>query len=174
MIRQATMADIPGISQTYADLLAHEAVCGSTTNWRAGVYPTDRVPQTKIPAGAMYVLEEDGVICGSMVLNHDQPAEYRDIDWLYPAEDAQVLVIHTLCVAPQHAGKGYGTQLVRFALAHARALNCRVVRIDTWEHNEPAKRFYAGRGFRLAGLHRCLHEGVIDEVLAYLEICVDE
>lgn len=174
MIRLAALGDVQGITQTYRDLFAHEAVHGSTTNWREGVYPSEHVPQTKIPTGTMYVLEEDGAICGSMVLNHIQPAEYRDIDWLYPAADDEVLVIHTLCISPRFAGRGYGRQMVRFAMEQAQAQGCRVIRIDTWEHNEPAKHFYAGQGFRLAGLHHCLHEGLIDEVLAYLEIRIGD
>lgn len=42
-----------------------------------------------------------------MILNSRQAAEYREMPWLYPAADDEVLVIHTLCVPPSMAGCGW-------------------------------------------------------------------
>ncbi len=169
MIRLAVEKDIPAIAETYTALLAHEMRCGSCTNWVPGVYPTVKVPMEKVPAGKMYVLEEQGTVCASMAVDREQAPEYRGIPWKYPAEDSEVTVIHTLCVTPALAGRGFGTAMVRFAMDLAAKSGSRVIRIDTWARNEPAKALYQRLGFVIAGYAQALHQGVISEELAYLE-----
>lgn len=117
----------------------------------------------------MYVLEEEGEVRGSMILNHLQAKEYAGVPWLYPAEGEEVLVVHTLCIPPRMAGRGYGCAMVRFAQSQAARLGCRVIRIDTYEHNEPAKSLYLKSGFRIAGHGTSLLEGVIEEEQVFLE-----
>lgn len=95
MIRKATKNDIEVIAKTYSDLLIYEEEHVSHSNWKLGVYPTIKVAQEKVVDGTMYVLEEDNKICGSMVLNNKQANEYNSVNWLYPAKDSQVLVIHS-------------------------------------------------------------------------------
>ena len=169
MIRKAEKKDIAAIADTYTELLTYEQQHGSHSNWVLGVYPTIAVPEQKVPDGTMYVLEEDGEICASMVLNHEQAEEYSHIDWHYPGDGEEVLVIHTLCVPPRKAGCGCGRRMVEFAKKLASDMDCRAVRIDTYIHNEPAKRLYQNNGFRIAGSARTLHQGVIEEELVYLE-----
>lgn len=169
MIRKAIYSDIPKIAQTYEDLLRFEEENGSSSNWKLGVYPTIRVPQSRVPEGTMYVLEEDGEICASMILNQEQAEEYASIKWAYPASSKQVLVIHTLCIPPKKAGHGYGRRMVDYAKRHAKKIGCTVIRIDTYAHNEPAKRLYQKNGFRIAGYATCLLEGLIEEELVFLE-----
>ena len=119
--------------------------------------------------GTMYVLEEDGEFCASMILNHFQAEEYGEIDWIYPGEGEEILVIHTLCIPPQKAGRGYGQQMVDYVKEFARELGCKAIRIDTYAHNEPAKSLYKKNGFRIAGYYESLLEGLIKEELAFLE-----
>lgn len=169
MIRKAEYSDITSIANTYTELLRHEQKYGSNSNWKLGVYPTAAVPESKIPAGTMYVLEENNEICASMVLNHEQAAEYSEISWKYPAANEKVLVIHTLCIPPQKAGHGYGKQMVEFAKKYALDSGCDSIRLDTYAHNEPAKKLYLKNGFRIAGYGKILLQGLIDEEQVYLE-----
>ena len=169
MIRKAVKQDAAAIAQTYEALLLHEMIHGSNSNWKMHVYPTIEVPENRIPEGSMYVLEECGEICASMVLNQEQAEEYAAVDWLYPALPQEVLVIHTLCIPPQKAGCGYGAQMVAFAKKFAEKSGCRVIRIDTYAHNEPAKRLYQKHGFRIAGYGEMLLQGRIQEEQVYLE-----
>lgn len=168
-IRLAKETDIDDIANTYIELLQYEETNGSHSNWKLNVYPTIDVPQSKIPTGTMYVLEENGEICASMVLNHEQAPEYFNVQWKYSAEDERVLVIHTLCIPPQKSGNGYGRKMVEFAKKYALEHNCRVIRIDTYAHNEPAKNLYKNNGFQIAGYGRILLQGLIDEEQVYLE-----
>lgn len=109
-----------------------------------------------------------------MVLNHDQAAEYRNVNWNYAAEENQVLVIHTLCVPPEQSGHGYGTQMIEFAKRFAKDHGCTVIRIDTYAHNEPAKALYQKNGFRVVGYGQIVLQGLIPEEQVYLECRIDE
>lgn len=169
MIRKAKMEDITAIAETYKELLTKEQQFGSNSNWKLGVYPTVEVPKNNVPTGTMYVLEENGEVCASMVLNHSQAEEYSKIEWKYPGEKENVLVIHTLCIPPQKAGRGYGRQMMEYAKQYAKKTGCTTIRIDTYAHNEPAKRLYRNNGFRIAGYGHILLQGLIDEEQVYLE-----
>ena len=113
MIRKAKKEDITVIAETYRELLTYEQQFWNNSNWKLDVYPTVAVPKDKVPTGTMYVLEENGEICASMVLNHEQSEEYKEIDWKYLADAENILVIHTLCIPPRKAGLGYGQILLR-------------------------------------------------------------
>lgn len=119
MIRRAVERDIDAVERQYAEILDFEQEHGSRTNWKAGVYPTRAVAEQGVADGSLYVMEEDGSLCASMLLNHVQLDVYASIAWKYAAEPEKVLVIHTLCVPPSQAGKGIGSRMVRFALEEA-------------------------------------------------------
>lgn len=169
MIRLATEKDIDSIAKTYYDLLTYEKEHGSNSNWQLDIYPTIKVPQAKVPTNTMYVLEENNEICASMVLNNDQADEYKDVEWLYSALENEVLVIHTLCIPPQKTHKGYGKKMLQYAKDFAKEHDMKVIRIDTYVHNEPAKSLYLNNGFRIAGYGEILLQGLIQEDQVYLE-----
>lgn len=169
MIRKAVPSDVDAVAASYRLLLDHEAATHSCTNWKPGIYPIRQDAQGAVDNGTLYVLEEAGEVCASMILNQHQAPEYAQIQWLYPAADEQVLVIHTLCMAPDKAGRGYGTQMVRYAMEHARAMGCTVIRIDTYVGNLPAQRLYQKLGFRISGRKQVKHHGLFDSELYYLE-----
>lgn len=169
MIRKATNIDTEEIARTYEELLHYEERNGSNSNWQLGIYPTIQIPLSTISKGTMYVLEEQGEICASMVLNKEQPIEYQQIDWHYLAEAEKVMVIHTLCIPPQKAGKGYGNQMVRFSMQLAKEIGCKVIRIDTWAGNKPAAVLYQKMGFHIAGYGHMLLHRLIDEEQVYME-----
>lgn len=169
MIRQAAANDVAAIAATYDQLLQHESQQGSHSNWQQGVYPTADSAGQAVQAGEMYVLEQDGEILASMVLNKNQAAEYQKMPWQYAADDAQVLVIHTLCIPPSHAGQGLASQMLAFAKDFAKNAQCRVIRLDTYAHNEPAKKLYQKHGFRIVGYADALLQGLIPEELVFLE-----
>lgn len=169
VIRRAVEKDIDAVESHYTELLTFEKEHGSHTNWQLGVYPTRRVAQNGVENGTLYVMEENGELCASMLLNQVQLESYASIPWLYEAEPDKVLVIHTLCVPPSHAGKGAGTRMVQFALEEAARRGCKVMRLDTWENNEPAANMYRRLGFRYAGKAPVLFENAISENLIFFE-----
>lgn len=169
MIRLATTDDIKAIENTYTELLTFEQEHTSNSNWKLGIYPTIKVPKEKVPTKTMFVLEDNHEICASMVLNQDQALEYESIPWKYEATKDKVLVIHTLCIPPSKAGNGYGRAMVEFAKDYALKHGCKVIRLDTYAHNEPAKRLYQKLGFIISGYGTILLQGLIKEDQVYLE-----
>ena len=169
MIRKAVWQDVDAIADGYRRLLAHEAATHSYTNWKPGIYPVRADAERALESGTLYVLEEDGQVCASMILNQHQAEAYAEMPWQYPADPAQVLVIHTLTMAPEMSGKGYGTRMVRFAMEEARRRGCTVIRLDTYVGNLPAQRLYGKLGFRIAGRKLVSHHGLFDSELYYLE-----
>ena len=169
MIRAATAADIGAICAIYGEIFAQEREGVSYTQWIEGAYPTRETAERGVSAGTMYVLEENGEVLASVILNSFQAKEYYEIPWLYPAEDSEVLVVHTLCVSPRAKGRGLGTRMVDFASGVAVGRGMKVIRLDTNVRNTPAQRLYTRQGWRVAGTHHALHEGALDTELVYLE-----
>ncbi len=170
MIRKATWRDIDKIELLYREILTHEAKNGSYSNWVMDVYPTRQTAIDGYEADNLYVLEVNGEICGSIILNHIQPDVYGKIHWKYESEkEEDFLVIHTLSVAPSKAGKGYGGQLVRFAFDKAEEMGCVSVRLDTFAENVPAATLYKNSGFRYAGTAFSILNGVIPEMQIFFE-----
>lgn len=169
MIRRARRNDIAAVVQLYEELFRYEAEHGSTTNWKHGIYPIRETAENAFAANSLYVLELGGKIRGSMILNQLQPPEYEPIEWQYQAKASEVLAIHTLCISPAYSGRGYGKQMIAFAIQRAGEIQCKAVRLDTWAENKPAASLYQGMGFRLAGSgYMSLHD-MIQENQIYFE-----
>lgn len=169
MIRIATEKDINNISKTYTELLEYEKTNVSNSNWKLGLYPTEKTAENGIKEKSLFILEENNEICASMILNHQQAEEYKNIQWTVEADKNEVLVIHTLCVPPSKSGHGYGKKMVYFAIEFAKKNKIKTIRIDTWHKNFPAQSLYKKCGFKLLGEQHVMHMGLIDETLVYLD-----
>ncbi len=170
MIRKALVRDLDEVEAIYHEVLDFEAANGSYTNWQKGLYPTKGDAEKALREGTLFVGEDEaGRLYGSIILNHIQPKEYGNIPWKISAENDDVLVIHTLCIRPNSSGKGYGREFVAFAEEYARKRWCKVIRLDTYEGNEPAIGLYSNLGYALAG--KCLFhfQNVIWENLVCME-----
>ena len=152
MIRKATAADLDGVAAVYEAVLDREEQTGCHwTNWQRGVYPCRATAERALADGTLYVDEVNGHILGCANLNHVQPPEYGSISWTIQAKPKQVLVIHTLCIRPECAGGGRGRRFVAFAEGLAAGMGCKAVRLDTYEGNLPARKFYEKLGYQEAG-----------------------
>lgn len=169
-IRPGTAADLDACAAIYEEHLDREAAEVNYTNWQKGLYPTRATAEKALAAGTLYVCQEaDGTLSACANLNHVQPAEYGQIPWSIPAAAEEVLVIHTLVVRPSRAGQGRGRAFVAFAEELGRSKGCKVIRLDTYEGNTPAKAFYPKLGYRYAGLTEFFFEGFIRENLVCFE-----
>lgn len=151
MIRKAELQDIDQVENCYTELLLYEQDHGANTAWQLGVYPTRATAEKAFAAGTLYVLEQDGDICASIIANQIQPEEYGNIEWECHAQPDEVFVIHLLCVRPSKAGNGFGKDMVQFAIEEGKRRNCKTVRLDTGSQNRPAAALYTKLGFKLAG-----------------------
>lgn len=161
MIRKAVSEDIDQVENSYTELLTYEQEHVAYTVWKAGVYPTRETAENSFKAGTLYVMEQEGEICASMIVNQTQPEEYGKIAWKYAAEPSELLVIHLLCVRPSRAGQGIGKEMVQFVIREGKRRNYRAVRLDTGSQNKPAAALYEKLGFTLAGTETMAIGGVI-------------
>lgn len=161
MIRKAAPKDIDRIEKSYTELLTYEQEHVAYTVWKQGVYPTRETAERSLADGTLYIMERDGELCASMIMDQVQPEEYGSIKWKYSAQSDEVLVIHLLCVRPSKAGNGIGKAMVRFALEEGERLNCRTVRLDTGAQNRPAAALYKKLGFELAAVSSMAIGGLI-------------
>ena len=94
---------------------------------------------------------------------------YKDGDWLYKADDGNIMVLHTLVVSPSASGKGCGKAFVAFYEEYALKNNCHVLRMDTNERNEKARAMYQKLGYREAGIIPTVFNGIPGVGLVLLE-----
>ena len=168
-IRKATTQDLNAIERIYNTILDDQEQHTNFTNWQRGSYPTRQTAETALNAGTLYVQSEADVIVGCVILNHDQLPEYGNVLWEYPGEGNEVLVIHTLCVDPRAAGKGYASRMVAFAETLGREKGCKTLRLDTYEGNTPARAMYTKLDYRFAGSTEFFFQGYIHETLVLFE-----
>ena len=164
-IRKGTSADLNGIERIYDAILTEEEQGRGHTNWQRGVYPTRKDAQEALNAGTLHVAVEGNDVVAAANLNHIQLPEYDDIDWAFPAEGDEVMVIHTLVVCPHQSGKGIGRAFVAYAEELGRSQGCKVMRLDTYEGNTPAAALYRKLGYRDAGKTKFNFYGIIEYLI---------
>ena len=166
MIRPARDADLDPIARIYEEVLDQEdARPVSYTNWQRGRYPTRDTARQALEEGTLWVLEEEGAVCGCVNLNGVQLPEYSQLPWSIPAAPEEVGVIHTLVIRPSLSGRGLARRLVDFCEEELRRQGKRTVRLDTYEGNLPANTMYPRLGYRFAGSGDFLFQDFLPEVL---------
>lgn len=170
VVRKGTLADIPQVAAIYDRVLSEEENGRITTGWIRGVYPTERTALDALDAGTLFVLERDGAIAAAAKIDQNQVPVYADAQWMEPdAPPERVMVLHTLVVDPLQAGRGCGTEFVRFYERYAFDRGCPFLRMDTNARNVTARRLYARLGYREAGIVPCVFNGIPDVQLVCLE-----
>ena len=161
MIRKATQNDIQSVAELYTKMIDYEDTHIKYTSWKKGIYPTADTARLGIKTDSLYVYDENGSILGSVILDNRQPPEYRNVQWSVDGKYKDILVIHTLCVDPEHAGSGIGSAIVDFAKKLAKEKGCLTIRLNTTERNTPAVHLYQKNGFTVAGTQKILLNGQI-------------
>ena len=150
MIRKATAEDISFVEEIYNEITSNEEII-KFTQWMKGLYPTVLTAQKSFEEGTLFVSEDDGVITGAVILNHEQPEEYKKLKWSIEAEGEKVLVIHTLCIKPSFSKMGLGQKFIIFAENYAKELGCTAIRFDTNDKNVPGANLYKKMGYTHVG-----------------------
>ena len=150
MIRKAAAEDISFVEEIYNEITSNEEII-KFTQWMKGLYPTVLTAQKSFEEGTLFVSEDDGVITGAVILNHEQPEEYKKLKWNIEAEGEKVLVIHTLCIKPSFLKMGLGQKFIIFAENYAKELGCTTIRLDTNDKNIPGANLYKKMGYNHVG-----------------------
>ena len=169
MIRKAVEADLPAVAAIYDKLHTEEENGRATIGWIRGVYPTEDTARQARAREDLFVQEDGGKIVGAAIINQTQVDAYEGGQWQYEAEAAEVMVLHTLVIDPNTAGRGYGKRFVAFYEDYAREKGCGFLRMDTNSRNARARAMYQALGYREAGIVPCVFNGIQGVELVLLE-----
>lgn len=169
IFRKATKADIPAIAAIYNAIHTQEEMGLVTIGWVRDIYPTEKDATRALGRGDLFVGEDEGTIFGAAIINQIQVDVYENAPWEYPAEDSEVMVLHTLVISPSAPRRGYGKAFVQFYQDWAREHHCPYLRIDTNEKNTRARAMYQKLGFREIGTVPCDFNGIQAIELVLLE-----
>lgn len=171
--RKATPADVPAIARIYEDIHTEQESGRAFIGWVRNVYPTADTARAALERDDLFVGEEDGRVIAAAVINQLQVDVYEGAPWRYPADGAQIMVLHTLVVSPALARSGYGRQFVAFYEEYARAHGCPFLRMDTNAGNLRARALYADLGYGEIGIVPCVFNGIDGVPLVLLEKKLD-
>ena len=167
MIRKETREDIPAVEALYDEIHTREEAGEVTTGWIRGVYPVRETAEAAVRRDDLFVQEEGGRIIGTAILNQIQVDVYADGEWRYPAEDEEVMVIHTLIISGKAKGRGCGSEFLEYYEEYAREHGCPYLRLDTNARNRAAREFYRSHGYHEIGIVPTVFNGIpgVDLVL---------
>lgn len=168
-IRKANANDIDAIDRIYNKIQLAEKASEAHVGWEAGVYPVRQTAEDALKRADLFVLEEDGLIIGSGIINQNQVDVYENANWRYKADPSEVMVLHALAIDPGKKGKGYGKAFIKFYEDYALINNCHYLRMDTNEKNKVARRFYRSLGYEEIDIIPCVFNGLEGVNLVLIE-----
>ena len=169
MIRKAEARDLAAVDCLYQEIHDAEETGMITTGWIRGIYPVKATATAALERDDLFVLEEDGRILGSGMINRLQADAYEGAPWKCQVPDDQVCVLHTLAISPAAQGKGYGREFIRFYEAYARHHGCTELRIDTNKRNLAARAMYSKYGYQEIDIVPTTFNGIAGVNLVLLE-----
>lgn len=152
MIVKAVQADVTAVAALYEAVNTALTAGINYPGWHQDVYPTKHDAQTALEEGTLFIAKEGETVTGTVILNNCQPQGYETVDWGFACDENEVLVVHTLAVHPDAAGKGTGKALMEFALQHAQQTGMSCIRLDVTKINTPAIALYEKSGYTYQGL----------------------
>ena len=169
MIRKATSNDLDAVVRLYDEMHDAQAAGLICTNWKRGIYPSRATACSALERDDLFVMEENGRIIGSGIINHTQLRIYAGAPWKHNVPDSQVCVLHTMMISPAEFRKGHARAFLAFYEHYARDHGCPELRIDTSEINTPARAMYRKHGFQEIGIATQELNGIPDVTLVMLE-----
>ena len=169
MIRKATWDDLDAVERLYEEMHDAKAAGLIITNWKRGIYPSRATAEAALQRDDLFVMEEDGRIIGSGIINQLQVDVYEGAPWKHQVPDDRVCVLHTLVIFPAAWGKGYGRMFIRFYEDYALQHGCTELRIDTNERNLAARAMYSKYDYQEIDIVPTTFNGIAGVNLVLLE-----
>jgi len=172
IIRKATANDEAAVTAIYLKTHTAEERGETTIGWIRDVYPTQETARAAVERNDLFVMEDNGIAVGTAILNQIQVDVYDGASWKYEADASEVMVMHTLVIAPDMKGRGYGSEFLKFYEVYALENGCPYLRIDTNERNLKARGFYQKHGYEEIEIVPCVFNGIDGVRLVLLEKCL--
>lgn len=169
IVRKATENDLDAVEKLYDEIHTAEEENKQQIGWVRGIYPVRATAETALKREDLFVLENDGEIYGTGIINSIQADSYSHGNWKHNISDYQVCVLHTLVISPASAGNGYGRKFLEFYENYALAHGCTELRIDTNAKNAAARTMYKKHGYTEVGIVPTDFNGIPEIKLVLLE-----
>lgn len=157
-LRHAGTGEYKSVREFYWETIDLLQGRSDTVAWKKGIYPSDEFLKESIGRGELYVLEHDGAISASVILNSAPNDGYAGLPWSVECASDEVLIPHALAVHPVLHKKGLGGIVVKDVIEIAESLGKKTVRLDILEGNAAAERLYTGAGFQYVGAKNMYYE----------------
>lgn len=151
-VRLITEKDLNDVENLYEKIIEYLDKNNLNFGWKKGIYPNRQLAETSLIEKDLFVLEVDGNIAGTIILNTKQAENYKKGDWKIKANTDKILVVHTLAIHPDYLKQGIGSKLMNFSQNYGLNKGMEVIRLDTVMDNLPAIRLYEKLGYSKAGI----------------------
>jgi GNAT superfamily N-acetyltransferase len=169
MIRKAMKSDLDAVVNIYDEIHQAEEAGIISVGWIRGIYPVKETAEEALKRDDLFVIEKDGIVLGSGIINKIQVDVYKNAKWEHEVEEDKVCVLHTLTISPRAGKKGLGKQFVSFYEDYALENGCSELRIDTNERNMAARKMYSKLGYKEVAIVPTVFNGIPDVNLVLLE-----
>jgi GNAT superfamily N-acetyltransferase len=102
-------------------------------HWNTG-YPNSELLNKDLESNSLFMVMENYVCIGAIVLNDQSSPDYESIDWKTNGE--KVLYVHRMAVHPIFRGKGVTEKMLGFAEQYAKENNFTSLRLDVYDSND--------------------------------------
>lgn len=112
-------------------------------------YPSEEEVYPDIDRGDLFVMEEDGILIGTISLTEEDDADHLPL-WKL-TEDLKTGELERVCVSPAFSGRGLALELVKAGEEILRERGCGGARLLCAKINLPAYRTYIKAGYSVSG-----------------------
>ncbi len=152
-IRKTDARDLDSIIAIFAEARGTMAKLG-IDQWQDG-YPTREIAEEDIALSRSYLVEIDGEVCATFVLQLGGDKNYDVIErgeWLSGNENCDYLAIHRVAIAVKTRGRGVAERIMSYAADFARERGLSSLRIDTHEGNVVMRQMLEKNKFTYCGI----------------------
>ena len=146
--RKADMNDLPAVRELVTAAIASLQAHGNM-QWDER-YPTDEDYIPDIQSDTQYLGYIGDRLALLFALNTEHDPQYDDGRWSCP--DDSYTVLHRFILHPDFQGQGLSRAALTDIIDMLKADGVRSIRLDVYQHNEPAQGLYRSFGFREVGL----------------------
>lgn len=105
LFKKVNLEDFYRIRQFYWDLIDEMSDQNDKIGWKKGIYPTDFFLQESLDRGELFVLEEEGQLCASVILNSVCNEGYAGVPWNIECDVDEILSRQKTCFMRTLAGR---------------------------------------------------------------------
>lgn len=145
--RKARTGDFDRITEFYKHVISDTEDMAENVLWIYGLHPADDIIMSYIDENAMYIMEEDGIICAAGAMTLSQEEDYHDVKWNLNLSDDEVSVIHILCSDPDRKRQGIAKRFMSELTRVAKSENKKAIRLDALYCNIHAQKLYESLGY---------------------------